>query len=145
MEILESYYLWFLIIIFIVFIFTYKKITNNNDALTAKFTTVKDLKTNVSNIDNLLLIAFKNSGFRNIRIEKNENRIYAHTKFSMSSFSEYVEIFYEVDQFSTVLRFKSICALPTQIYDWGKNKRNFKKFSKELEKLLPPQVTITQL
>jgi hypothetical protein len=39
--------------------------------------------------------------------------------------------------FSIDLKFKSICALPTQVGAWGKNRRNYKKFEEELEKLMP--------
>jgi hypothetical protein len=35
------------------------------------------------------------------------------------------------------LKFKSIFALPTQVVAWGNNKRKFKQFEKELEKIMP--------
>jgi hypothetical protein len=39
--------------------------------------------------------------------------------------------------FSTDLKFKSICALPNQVGAWGKNRRNYQKFEEELEKRMP--------
>jgi hypothetical protein len=137
MEYLETNFWWLLLLITIVFIFAYKKLTKNPDALTSKFVAKKKINGNPT--DNLKFIeeALKNAGFKKVGLDKDENRFYAQTKFSMSSFSEYIEVSFSHDHFSIDLKFKSICALPTQIVDWGKNKRNYKKFEKELEKLMP--------
>ncbi|TQD40176.1 hypothetical protein [Haloflavibacter putidus] len=78
----------------------------------------------------------KNAGFNKVGIDEDKNCFYAKTTFSMSSFLEYIEISYQNTQNKTELKFKSICALPTQIYDWGKNKRNFERFEKEIDQLL---------
>lgn len=137
MEILKTNFWWLLLLITIVFIFAYKKLTKNRDAITNKFEAEKKIIGNPT--DNLKFIeeALKNAGFKKVGLDKDENRFYAQTKFSMSSFSEYIEVSYSHDHLSTDLKFKSICALPTQLVAWGKNKRNYKKFEKELEKLMP--------
>ena len=137
MEILKTNFWWLLLLITIVFIFAYKKLTKNRDAITSKFEAKKKINGNPT--DNLKFIeeALKNAGFKKVGLDKDENRFYAQTKFSMSSFSEYIEVSYSHDNLSTDLKFKSICALPTQVFAWGKNKRNYKKFEKELEKLMP--------
>ena len=137
MEYLEANFWWLLPLITIVFIFAYKKLTKNPDAVTSKFIAKKKINGNPT--DNLKFIeeALKNAGFKKVGLDKDENRFYAQAKFSMSSFSEYIEVSFSHDNFSTDLKFKSICALPTQVVDWGKNKRNYKKFEKELKKLMP--------
>jgi hypothetical protein len=137
MEYLETNFWWLLLLMSIVFIFAYKKLTKNPDAVTSKFEAKKKISGNLT--DNLKFIeeALKNAGFKKVGLDKDENRFYAQTKFSMSSFSEYIEVSFSHDQFSTDLKFKSICALPTQVVAWGKNKRNYKKFERELEKLMP--------
>jgi hypothetical protein len=137
MEILKTNFWWLLLLITIVFIFAYKKFTKSHNAITSKFEARKRIYGNPS--DNLKFIenALKNAGFKNVGIDSDENRFYAQTKFSMSSFSEYIEVSYNKDQHTTELKFLSICALPTQVFAWGKNKRNYKKFEKELEKLIP--------
>ena len=137
MEILKTNFWWLLLLITIVFIFVFKKLTKNRDAITSKFEAKKKINGNPT--DNLKFIgeALKNAGFKKVGLDKDENRFYAQTKFSMSSFSEYIEVSYSHDNLSTDLKFKSICALPTQVFAWGKNKRNYKKFEKELEKLMP--------
>lgn len=33
------------------------------------------------------------------------------------------------------MRFKSIYAFPFQVFDWGKNRRNYRKFERELNKI----------
>jgi hypothetical protein len=136
MEILETNLWWLLLLITIILIFAYKKLTKNPEAITSKFEAKKIINGNTT--DNLKSIeeALKNAGFIKVGLNKDENRFYAQTVFSMSSFSEYIKVSFSHDHFSTTLEFKSICALPTQVVAWGKNKRNFKKFEKELEKLM---------
>lgn len=136
MEFLETYFLWVLLLIAVVFIFAYKKLTKKPDAITSKFEARKKIDGNPNENLKIILEALKNSGFRKVRLDEDDKRFYAQTRFSMSSFSEYIEVSVSHDNLSTELKFKSICALPTQIYDWGKNKRNFRRFEKELEKLI---------
>lgn len=111
--------------------------TKNPDAITGKYEATKTINGNPSENLELIKEALKNSGFKKVGVDQAENRFYAQTKFSMSSWSEYIEVYYRHDNFSTHLKFKSICTLPTQIVAWGKNKRNYKRFEKELEKLMP--------
>ena len=130
---------WIVCIVLVTFIVVYKKITKNPDAITSKYETRKKIKGLPQHNLELIKQAVKNAGFKKVGIDEEERSVYAWTSFSMSSFLEYIEITYQQRQEQTELNFKSICALPTQIYDWGKNKRNFKKFEKEIEKLLQPE------
>ena len=136
MEFLETSIWWIIGLLLVVFIFAYKKLAKNPDALTSKYEAQKSIIGNPT--DNLRLVkeALKNAGFKRVGLDLDENRFYAQTKVSMYSFSEYIAVAFTHEQFSTNLKFKSICALPTQIIAWGKNKRNYKKFKKELEKLI---------
>ena len=137
MEFLETNFIWLLILITVIFILLYKRVTKNPDAITGKYEATKTINGNPSENLELIKEALKNAGFKKVGLDKDENRFYAQAKFSMSSWSEYIEVYYSHDNFSTDLKFKSICALPTQILAWGKNKRNYKRFEKELEKLMP--------
>ncbi|WP_053990970.1 hypothetical protein [Mangrovimonas sp. TPBH4] len=140
MESTEFTLMWLLLIGGIIFIFLYKKLTNNPDAITCKYRGNKTLEGKA--LDNLEIVkqALKDCHFKSVGVDKDTLKCYAQTSFSMSSFSEYIEVsLKEVDQ-HTELHFISICALPTQIYDWGKNKRNYKKFIKALQPLLPPTI-----
>ena len=130
---------WIVCIVLVTFIVVYKKITKNPDAITSKYETRKKIKGLPQHNLELIKQALKNAGFKKVGIDEEERSVYARTSFSMSSFLEYIEITYQQRQEQTELNFKSICALPTQIYDWGKNKRNFKKFEKEIDKLLQPE------
>lgn len=144
MEILDTNFWWTLFLITLLFIFAYKKIVKNPDAITSKFEARKKIKGNPNDNLKIIMEALKNAGFRNVGLDADEHRFYARTKFSMSSFSEYIEVSYTHQPFSTTLKFKSICALPTQIIDWGKNKRNFKRLEKELEKLMSSIATANE-
>ena len=136
MEFLETNYLWLILLFTTIFIFVYKRITKNPDAVTSKYEANKTIKGNPTENENLIMGALKNAGFKKVALDKDEHHFYAQTKFSMSSFSEYIEVSFKHDHFSTEMKFKSKCALPTQVVDWGKNKRNYKRFEKELEKLM---------
>ncbi|WMI68515.1 hypothetical protein [Mangrovimonas sp. YM274] len=138
MELTDPNFLWTLLIGGIIFIFLYKKFTNNPAAITCKYRGYTSIEGKA--LDNLEIVkqALKHSNFKSVGVDNGTLKCYAQTSFSMSSFSEYIEVsLEEVDQ-HTQLHFTSICALPTQIYDWGKNKRNYKKFIKALQPLLPP-------
>lgn len=130
---------WIVCIVLVTFILVYKKITKNPDAITSKYETRKKINGLPQHNLELIKQALKNAGFKKVGIDEEDKSVYAQTSFSMSSFLEYIEITYQQTQEQTELNFKSICALPTQIYDWGKNKRNFKKFEKEIDKLLQPE------
>ncbi|MCX6228165.1 MAG: hypothetical protein NTV75_03140 [Bacteroidia bacterium] len=137
MEFLTTNSWWLLTLITIICIFAYKKLTNNRDALTSKFEARKTLYGDTIDIVKFIEKALNHAGFKKVGHNTDENRFYAQTRFSMSSFSEYIEVLYSSGNLATDLKFKSICALPTQVFDWGKNLRNYKRFEKELEKLLP--------
>ena len=136
MEIIKSNFGWILLAVTVIFIFLFKKILKNPDALTSKFEAEKTLEHTPSMILKIVSKALKNAGFNKVGFDEEENRFYAQSKVTMSSWAEYVEVKINGTENKTELVFKSICALPTQVYDWGKNKRNWKKFEKELNKLL---------
>jgi len=137
MEYLETNFWWLLFPVSIAIIFAYKKLTKNPDAITGKFEAERNIYGNPTANFKLIEEALKNSGFKKVGLDKDKNRFYAQTKFSMSSLSEYIEVTINKNEEESVIKFKSICALPTQIFDWGKNKRNFKRFEKELKKVMP--------
>ncbi len=137
MELLQANFWWILLLITVIFIFLFKNIFKRPDAFTSKFEAQKKLENTSSSILNIISEALKNAGFKKVGFDEEENRFYAQSKVSMSSWSEYIEVKINTSQNETELNFKSMCALPTQIYDWGKNKRNWKKFDKELKKLMP--------
>lgn len=52
---------------------------------------------------------------------------------SIWSWSEILEINLESSEHETTVAFSSQCSLPSQILDWGKNRRNSKRFFNKLE------------
>lgn len=88
--------------------------------------------TPIVNVDETLLEVMKNVGFRNLNHQKSENKINGTVPFSMSSWSEIIEVKWLRIDDKLEIQFKSVCTWPYQIYDWGKNKENFDRFQKEL-------------
>ncbi|MEM7347293.1 MAG: hypothetical protein AAF485_23895 [Chloroflexota bacterium] len=60
--------------------------------------------------------------------EELSTQIKAKTSVNMSSWGEQIVIDYSDN---SLLRVTSKCALPTQCFDWGKNKRNVRSFLEE--------------
>src|SRR5690349_17364217 len=63
--------------------------------------------------------------------EQTADRIVASTSVSIASWGEEISITFMLDSRITVT---SKCALPTQCFDWGKNKANVRKFLGEIRK-----------
>jgi hypothetical protein len=92
MEYLTTNFWWLLTLITIICIFAYKKLTNNRDALTSKFEARKILYGDPVVMVKFIESALKHAGFKKVGHNTDENRFYAQTRFSMSSFSEYIEV-----------------------------------------------------
>ncbi|RFC54745.1 hypothetical protein [Brumimicrobium aurantiacum] len=127
---------WIIPIIVILAMLAYKVWTKKELALTSKYQDILSISGDLSLNLKIINEALQNARFRKVMLDEFDHRFYAQTRYSMSSFSENIELKYQQKGESTVISFKSICALPTQVYDWGKNKRNFKRFNKELERLM---------
>lgn len=80
-------------------------------------------------------LSLDKSGFFNIYIDKENSTILAESKVTMESFGEIIYI--EINQLSNnqgTIKFESVCKYPLQIFDWGKNKKNFQTFYNLIEK-----------
>lgn len=69
--------------------------------------------------------------FKIINIDEKSGVIHAKSKLNIWSWTEDIIVTIEEDG---QLNIKSECYLPTQILDWGKNKRNVRKFFSHLDK-----------
>ena len=68
MEFLFDYIFWFLLLATIAFIYLYKWISRNPDALTSKYKTTKSFQSAICNLQNPVRIALENAGFKKSRI-----------------------------------------------------------------------------
>ena len=116
--------------------FSYKFFTKDKDAITSKFSTKQILASDLNSNLPLIQQAIVNAGFHKIGFDITENRFFATSGFSMQSWSEFIEVKVIEKNMTTELNLKSICAFPMQLFDWGKNKENYRKFEKELSKLI---------
>ncbi len=123
---------WFLIGLMIYFglKYYYKK----GDSSISRYNETIIMRNNEGLINNIL-IALKKSNFEDISFDEEQNKFFALTKKTMSSFGEYLIVeMITIDQSKVKLNFRSQCNYPFQIYAWGKNKKNFKRFETELLK-----------
>ena len=124
---------WLLIISTIAFFFFYKLFSKDPYALTSKYIIEKEISFNSEKLPKKILDSLKKSGFNKVGYDPDENKFYAQTKISLWSWTEFIMIQIQKDNSNTKMIFTSICALPLQIIDWGKNKRNARKFFKYFE------------
>ncbi|MBF6607187.1 MAG: hypothetical protein ITG00_00430 [Flavobacterium sp.] len=66
-------------------------------------------------------------------IQDSGNVLFARANATMSSWSEIIRVNYFVEKNKLHVDFISRCAVPVQIFDWGKNRRNAKRFFARLE------------
>jgi hypothetical protein len=121
---------WILVLITTTFILLYKWFTKDPNALTSKYTRTELIDSIPDRLSEIIIKSLKNTGFKNVGQAANENRYFAQSKLSMSSWTEYIEVKTNENKDHLELTFTSICAFPFQIFDWGKNKRNAKRFLK---------------
>lgn len=101
--------------------------------MTAKFQDFNSYNADKNQLFEQVKTALEKCNFPIESMNESEGVIQAKAKFNLWSWSEKIVI--KIDDNGKV-SMKSECSLPTQIIDWGKNKRNVKKFFKTLESLL---------
>lgn len=125
---------WLMFLSTIAFVVIYRVFSKNPKAFTSKYSIIYpiDVKNQSSE---LIISALKSAGFKNVKYFPEENRFIATSRISMSSWGEFIEVKLLADNTEHRIHFKSICSFIFQIYDWGKNKRNAKRFFKAINKI----------
>lgn len=93
--------------------------------MAAKFEKSKNYDLDKMQLIEKVKIALEKCKFNIKSIDENSGIIHAKSKLSFWSWIEKIDI--KIGDNGSV-SMKSECSLPTQIIDWGKNKRNVKKF-----------------
>ncbi|RFC54584.1 hypothetical protein [Brumimicrobium aurantiacum] len=125
----------FLFIFFWIIVFIKRKY-NGIEGLTSRFKASKSLDWELHCSLDCVEEALKNAGFHQVKFYKAENWFYAQSKKNASSWSEEIVVKVRGDHEMSVIYFKSICIFPFRIFDLGKNRRNYFKFERELEKII---------
>ncbi|PWH82244.1 hypothetical protein [Brumimicrobium oceani] len=107
---------------------------NSKYTFTNKFK--KHLDQDLSRSLNHVQQALDNAGFKNVKFYNAENWFKAQSRLNSSSFTEEIVIKVRGDNEMAIVFFKSVCPISTLVFNLGKNRRNFKKFETELEKLI---------
>lgn len=129
MEFIQNLLIFTIVIILLVIAF--RLLTKKQIYLTSFYTEENKFKFNDSNIDSNILSALKKSQF--LRIKEDNDSFSAITYPSIWAFSETIHVFKnKIDEENFLVTFKSKCFFPLQIFDWGKNERNCRKFIKNL-------------
>ena len=129
-------------VIFILFVFIFSLITRKISWFKPYFTSKFNLLTNKFHhkqefdfsrdiMFDKMLEVIKQSGFKIIKTNKETGDIFATTGMTLVSWGENIYISMEENNEKTTIDFCSACFF--QVYDWGKNERNFKRFLSEFE------------
>lgn len=97
--------------------------------MAAKFEESKKYESSQNELIQSAKKALEKCNFRVKNINEKEGLINAKTKLSWWSWTENIDVKIEENG---MIRIKSECAFPLQIFDWGKNKRNVKAFLREM-------------
>jgi len=135
MEIVNDYFFWIVFFAIILVLFLIRILIRRPNFMRSKYEQTLEILSN-ENTESLLQEVMQKSGFKNVKLSSIDNKIYAITSFSMSSWFEFIEVkIISTNNNNLQLHFTSICGYPYQVYDWGKNKRNFECFKNELKRL----------
>lgn len=127
---------WILLAISVLIVISFKRILGVSVPFTSQYKTSLTIKTTKVNTVEIVLEAFKKSGFTRVEFDSGEDSVFARSKISSWSWTERIKIGIKGDNpDEQTLEFVSTCALPTQIIAWGKNRRNAMKFIKALEQI----------
>ena len=121
------------LIILIAIIVIWKLIIKKKKTATSYFEENKSFQKSKNELKSSIEKAFLNLKVKNIYYDEDNSTFSARTRMSIYSWSENITVELYENGNLTEVDFKSKCALPTQIIDWGKNKRNSKKFFKNIE------------
>ena len=77
--------------------------------------------------------ALLKAGFKNSRWIENNQSFYSESSITIWSWGEDIVVRFEEKAAETLVWFTSSCKLATQFIDWGKNKKNAKKFFTALQ------------
>jgi hypothetical protein len=136
MEFLQDYIGFVLLFLTTAFIMWYKRHTKDKFALTSKYLENRNYQVSYLQLIEAINAAMVKAEFKGVSMHPKSAAFTAQTKFSMSSWAEFIEVRCEQHQNNIAVNFLSICALPTQLYAWGKNRRNARKFFRELDLVL---------
>jgi hypothetical protein len=134
MEIIKDYVFWIILLGSILVLFLIRILTRKPNLMRSMYEQTVEISSTEKSVS-LLQEAMKRAGFKDVNFNSEDQKFYASTSFSMSSWFEHIEIKMIPLDNKLQLHFSSICGYPYQIYDWGKNKENFERFQKELMKM----------
>jgi len=77
--------------------------------------------------------ALMKAGFKMSKWVAQNQAFYSESSVTIWSWGEDIQVTFQENEQGTLLKFVSSCKLSTQIIDWGKNKKNAKKFFTALQ------------
>jgi hypothetical protein len=126
----QSSLIIFICIVVLIIVFRY--IHEGEWYFTSHYTLQKEYTVEETILKQNILSALEKANFK--KIKDDTNLFTAITLPTIFSFSERIKTeISKVNESKYSVKFSSVCFLPTQIFDWGKNERNSNRFFKNLE------------
>lgn len=103
--------------------------------MTSHYNFEKEYSVDKASLQQSVFLALEKANFK--KIKKDSCKYSAIALPSLASFAEKIKTeIKEVNGSKYIVSFSSECILPTQVFDWGKNKRNSNRFFNNLNSLL---------
>lgn len=135
MKFLSAY--WFEVLL-VVFLICWLILRSNGfwqRMITSQYNDERFVKKHFHNVFPAVKDALKYCGFSINEKEHHQDSVVirAEAQWTMKSFGEYIRITVTAQNQGTLIDFQSRCKVETQIFDWGKNKQNAKRFFKVID------------
>jgi hypothetical protein len=102
-------------------------------AMTGKYAESRLYKIAGEELLQLTQQALHQAGFKGISLNEPQQFFFAKAGFSILSWGELIQVDLINEAGGASVKFTSVCRLPLQVVDWGKNKHNACKFLRELD------------
>jgi hypothetical protein len=120
-------------ILFLLYLLRIMRSSFSSNAPTAKYNAERVYRIRAYKMLKAILRALEEAKFELANVSRSGDEIVAISNVSMRSWSEHITIRVVDKSDECTVRFKSVCAMPTQVFDWGKNRKNAQEFFRKLD------------
>lgn len=120
-------------IVFLIYLVRMIRASFNASAPTAKYNAERVYRIRSYQMRKAIMRALEEAKFELCNVSRDGAEIVAVSNASFRSWSEHITIRLVDKSEECTVRFRSVCAMPTQVFDWGKNRKNALDFFRKLD------------
>ena len=120
-------------IVFLIYLVRMIRASFNASAPNAKYNAERVYRIRSYQMRKAIMRALEEAKFELCNVSRDGGEIVAVSNASFRSWSEHITIRLVDKSEECTVRFRSVCAMPTQVFDWGKNRKNALDFFRKLD------------